>query len=114
VPTWNYTAVHVYGRCRVIREAHELGAVLADTVRFYEPNSPLLGHLNEEFYSNMARGIVGFEIEISRMEGKAKLSQNRSAGSVQGVIGGLRQSPDYQAAEVARLMESNRIKGGLS
>jgi transcriptional regulator len=108
VPTWNYVAVHVYGKCRLIEDDQELGALLAETVRFYEPDSPLLAELHEEFYHKLAKGVVGVEIEITSIEGKAKLSQNRSAASVQGVIDGLRRSEDSQAHAVARLMEANQ------
>lgn len=104
VPTWNYLAVHVYGTCRVITDDAELHGLLAKTVRYYEPNSPLLDHLHEEFYTKMAKAVVGVEIAITGIEGKAKLSQNRSAESYQGVIEGLNQSQDPQAVEVARLM----------
>lgn len=104
VPTWNYMAVHVYGTCRVMQEEAELLDLLAQTVRYYEPDSPLLDHLQEEFYTKMAKAVVGVELSITAIEGKAKLSQNRSAGSFQGVIEGLRRTEDPQAETVARLM----------
>lgn len=108
VPTWNYVAVHVYGTCRLIQEGPELQALLAETVRYYEPESPLLADLEQEYYTKMAKGVVGVEIGISTIEGKAKLSQNRSPESIQGVIEGLRRTGDPQALAVADLMAKQR------
>lgn len=108
VPTWNYVTAHVYGIGRLLADGPELHQLLAQTVRFYEPDSPLLAHLGEEYYTQMAKGVVGLEIAINSIEGKAKLSQNRSAESIQGVIEGLRRTLDPQAHEIARLIEENQ------
>lgn len=105
VPTWNYLAVHVTGKCRIIQDAQRLHALLAETVRFYEPDSALLDHLDEEFYLKMEHAVVGFEIEITGMEGKAKLSQNKSTDTIRGVIAGLLESKDSKASEVSGLMQ---------
>lgn len=107
VPTWNYVAAHIYGTCRLIQDQAELQSLLAQTVRYFEPDSPLLDHLHEEFYVKMAAAVVGVEIQITAMEGKAKLSQNRPVDSIRGVIEALRKSGDSQATEVARLIEQN-------
>lgn len=107
VPTWNYVSAHVYGTCRLIQDEPDLQSLLAQTVRYYEPDSPLLAHLHEDFYVRMSAAIVGVQIDITAMEGKEKLSQNRPAESVRGVIEALRNSADGQAIEVARLMQRN-------
>lgn len=107
VPTWNYVAAHIYGTCQLIQDKTELQSLLVQTVRYFEPDSPLLDHLHEEFYAKMSAAVVGVEIQITAMEGKAKLSQNRPDESILGVIEGLRKSADGQATEVARLMEHN-------
>lgn len=104
VPTWNYTAVHVYGRFSILHEAKELQQLIVDTVRFYEPESELLQHLDEKYYEQMLQGIVGFQIEIARIEGKYKLSQNKSAETQQRVIDALRSSADPGAVELADFM----------
>jgi transcriptional regulator len=114
VPTWNYIAVHVYGNCHIVRDEKTLRALLREMVRFYEPNSPLLDHLDEEYYVKMANAVVGLEIEITAMEGKAKLSQNKSPDTIRGVINGLRNTKDCLAGEVAARMEAyldGRVKG---
>ncbi|MCL6575048.1 FMN-binding negative transcriptional regulator [Kyrpidia sp.] len=105
VPTWNYVAVHVSGNCQIVRDEKKLHCLLREMVRFYEPNSPLLERLDEEFYVKLEKTVVGIEIEITAVEGKAKLSQNKSPETVRGVIEGLNNSKDYQACEVANLMQ---------
>jgi transcriptional regulator len=105
VPTWNYVAVHVSGKCRIVRDEKKLHALLREMVRFYEPDSPLLERLDEEFYVQLEKAVVGIEIEITALEGKAKLSQNKSPETIRGVIEGLSNSKDYQAREVANLMQ---------
>jgi transcriptional regulator len=114
VPTWNYIAVHVYGNCHIVRDEKTLRVLLREMVRFYEPNSPLVDHLDEEYYVKMANAVVGLEIEITAMEGKAKLSQNKSPDTIRGVINGLRNTKDCLAGEVAARMEAyldGRVKG---
>ena len=82
VPTWNYLAVHVYGRPRIIREEGRVLALLermveVQEVRFEQPWS--LDRLDGNFVQALTRGIVCFEIPIERIEAKAKLSQNKDA-----------------------------------
>jgi transcriptional regulator len=108
VPTWNYTAVHVYGRFSILHEAKELKQLIVDTVKFYEPESELLQHLDEQYYEQMLQGIVGFQVEIARIEGKYKLSQNKSAETQQRIIDALRSSADPEAVELADFMDRYR------
>lgn len=104
VPTWNYVAVHVTGKCSVIG-IKDLGRLLDTTVRFYEPDSVLSSQTEEPFYQQMMKAIVGVRIDITRVEGVAKLSQNKSANIQQRVITQLRNSEDANAHGVAQLME---------
>jgi transcriptional regulator len=84
VPTWNYQAVHVYGRCRVFEQADELTA-LVDALsgvyesRFDDPWQP-------RYPDSMLKAIVGIELEIDDIQCKYKLSQNRPAADHQPVI----------------------------
>ena len=107
VPTWNYVAVHAYGRPRVIADAAAVRAHLERLVATYE--SPATGpwsmdRLPDDYVQRMIKGIVAFEMPIERLEGKFKLSQNRSAADRAGAIKGLEGSGDATAREVARLM----------
>ena len=79
VPTWNYAAVHAYGTPRLLND-DELAAQLRAMIQKYESgfSAPWTGDLPDDFLSKMRLGIVGFDIQITRLEGKWKLGQNRS------------------------------------
>jgi len=106
VPTWNYMAVHVYGTARITSN-DELIDILRSTVLAYEDNREepwRFDSLPGEYIEQMARGIIGFEIEITRIEGKFKLSQNRSADDVSNVIRELEESSIPGAGDLAEAM----------
>lgn len=79
VPTWNYLAVHVYGKVEIV-EDDELKESLSDLVKKYEvPDSSYqLDEVDARYLEGMTKGVVGFKIKIKKIEGKAKLSQNHS------------------------------------
>jgi transcriptional regulator len=81
VPTWNYAVVHVYGTLRIVDEHQELGVMLEQLVSYHEtPRAqPWPMDLPTDYMERMMRAVVGFELQITRLEGKFKLSQNRSA-----------------------------------
>jgi transcriptional regulator len=82
VPTWNYVAVHATGTGALVEDPAQVTALLADLVRTYEGEQPgawSLEGLAADYLAGMQRGIVAFEIVVERLEGKAKLSQNRDA-----------------------------------
>ncbi len=107
VPTWNYVAVHAYGVPAVIDEPARVRALLGRLVQTYEGGRAepwRMDSLAGEYLDGMLRGIVAFEIPIDRLEGKAKLSQNRPEGDQAGVVDGLRAGSDPLALAVADLM----------
>lgn len=79
VPTWNYTAVHVYGTSRIL-SAERTREVVDRTILKYESTreAPWSNDLPEDYRQKLLAGIVGFEMPIMRIEGKFKLGQNRS------------------------------------
>lgn len=101
VPTWNYAVVHAHGRARLLEEAelHELLMRLSSTYETGREKPWRMSELPADFVSTMLRAIVGFEIEVERLEGKFKLSQNRPA-EVPRVISEL----EREAPAVAALM----------
>jgi transcriptional regulator len=104
VPTWNYAVVHAYGRPRIVDEV-ALRGILARTVATFEaafdyPWTPPPG----DFVDKLAKQVVGFEMEMERLEGKLKLSQNRSQADQQGTIAGLRATGERGALGVAEMM----------
>ena len=81
VPTWNYAVVHAHGRARLMDEAelHELVIELSNAYEAGRPKPWRAGELPADYASAMLKNIVGFEVEVERLEGKFKLSQNRPA-----------------------------------
>lgn len=114
VPTWNYVAVHATGRPALIEEPARVTALLARMVATYEAGRAepwRFDSLTEDYVTAMIRAIVAFELPIERLEGKAKLSQNRPAEDQAGAIGGLEASADPLARATAALMaERSRAK----
>jgi len=110
VPTWNYSAVQIAGRATIRQDSDWLRAVVDDLVERHEahrevPWSTL--DAPEKYISGQLRAIVGIEIAVERVEGKAKLSQNRSAADRQGVVEGLRQESSHGAFDVAEEMSAH-------
>jgi len=106
VPTWNLTAVHAYGVPRIIEDHDEMYAMLKRLVGTHEDSrdQPWQIESSDEYVHKMIAAIVGFEIPIARLEGKFKLSQNRTQIDQAHVIEGLSASGSSQDAEVAALM----------
>jgi transcriptional regulator len=110
VPTWNYTAVHAYGVPRLFDQEEELSTLLHEMVQVYEGGQPFPWSMKDapdDYIQKLVKAIVGFEIEITRLEGKFKLGQNRPMEEQARVISHLRSLEDPQSDEVAALMEAN-------
>jgi transcriptional regulator len=108
VPTWNYVAAHAYGVPAILEEPARVTALLGRLVETHEAGRPdpwRLDSLAEDYLGGMLRGIVAFEIPIDRLEGKAKLSQNRGAGDRARVRAALAGGDDPVARAVAELMD---------
>jgi transcriptional regulator len=108
VPTWNYVAVHVYGTLRVVEEGSELIEILRESLAAFEdPASAYTIDLDGDFATKVRRSIVGFRIDITRMEGKWKLNQNHPRERREKVIRALRQRGDSDSQAIADLMEGD-------
>jgi transcriptional regulator len=108
VPTWNYVAVHAYGRPRIVDDPSAVQRVLRQTVDTYESGFERpwsMDGLPAAYVEKMAANVVAFEIEITRLEGKRKLSQNRSRADRVGATAGLRHHGGPDGIAVAELME---------
>jgi transcriptional regulator len=107
VPTWNYVAVHATGTGALVEDPEQVKALLVDLVHTYEspgPSAWSFGSLAADYLAGMQRGIVAFEIPIERLEGKAKLSQNRDAVDQARTREALAATDDPLARAVAALM----------
>ena len=107
VPTWNYVTVHAYGVLKTITDPDRLFEVIRATVDLYESHMPQPWSMlspDSSFIEKLMGGIVGFEIQIERLEGKWKLSQNHPAERREKVIRSLLAAGDYESTQVADLM----------
>lgn len=107
VPTWNYTAVELTGTVRVHRDSDWLRHAVTELTRLQEADREqpwAVTDAPEAFVTGQLRGIVGIEVTVTGVTGKAKLSQNRSAADQAGVISGLEAEPDPESAAVAEAM----------
>lgn len=106
VPTWNYAVVHLRGKPRLIEGESELEALVEQLTHVHESHmpSPWKPNLTGERRSKLLNMIVGFEIEITDIQGKFKLSQNRPLEDQQRVVEELSQSNNQTDTAVAKLM----------
>ena len=109
VPTWNYIAVHVYGKPRLVSDSQQLHELMRGLVNRYE------GHVEAErrytieglppdYLESQLRAIVGFEISVDEVQASFKLSQNRNQEDHDNVIVELRKSDDQDAQRIAQAM----------
>ncbi|MFJ4170869.1 FMN-binding negative transcriptional regulator [Paenarthrobacter sp. NPDC089714] len=101
VPTWNYSTAHVYGELVVHDDVDWLARHVRRLSDRHEASMPqpwTVDDAPERFIAGQLRAIVGVELVITRVEAKTKLSQNRSAADVDGVIAGLRAAGDPASA----------------
>lgn len=109
VPTWNYSAVHLTGMARVHEDHEWLRMAVEELTNEHERERSTPWHVTDapsSFIDGQLRGIVGVELFLSKVEGKAKLSQNRSPADREGVVAGLRQSGRPEEQRVADQMAS--------
>jgi transcriptional regulator len=123
VPTWNYAVVHAYGHLQVIEEPAWLRAHVENLTKIHENQIREVGvrqvglpeqsgtepwavsDAPADYIASIIRGIVGFEMKIKRLEGKWKVSQNRSEADRLGIIEGLSALETPAATEMVRLVD---------
>jgi transcriptional regulator len=109
VPTWNYIAVHAYGRPQVMQDKEWLRCHVGELTTQQEAREPHPWKITdspESYIDVMLRGIVGFRFDIARLEGKWKMNQNREARDRAGTAAGLEQRGAGEDAQVAAVMRS--------
>jgi transcriptional regulator len=110
VPTWNYAAVHVYGKASVVTDPERLLDETRDIINRFDPAYyAQWNSLSDKFRNGMLKHIVGFEMVATRIEAKFKISQNRSKVDQASVIASLAQSTDSAVAEISRLMKKQGL-----
>jgi transcriptional regulator len=107
VPTWNYAVVHAYGNLRTIEKAEWLSAHLRELTDQQESAAAAPWKITDappDFIESMLKGIVGLEFTITRLEGKWKVSQNRSERDRRGVIRGLENLNSPESLALKKLV----------
>jgi len=108
VPTWNYAVVHAYGHLRIIEDSEWLMDHLQSLVKINEAEFPTPWKIEDapaDYIASQVKGIVGFEMVIERLEGKWKVSQNRSEEDRGGVADGLAELNTADSLAMKSLVE---------
>ncbi|MFD1771205.1 FMN-binding negative transcriptional regulator [Sphingobacterium suaedae] len=106
VPTWNYMAVHLYGHVSILHETDQIADVMRRTMVKYEPTYyEKWLELPTDFKQRMLKGIVTFEVAVTEVQGKAKLSQNKSQEEIHHIIQDLHASSLASDSLLAEYME---------
>ena len=115
VPTWDYQSVHVYGRPRLITEHGEAYGLLKRLIDRHEANRDYrLEGLPKDFVEQEMKGIVAFQIEVTRMEANYKLSQNRDDENYRSIVAHLEERTDDLSQGAAQAMRKNRPSSNVS
>ena len=115
VPTWNYAAVHVYGKPRAREEGEFTSTALRDLVGKHEgsrANPWRAEDLAGDFFDRLAKAIVAFEMPIDRIDGQYKLGQNRSQDDRVGMLQGLDAETSADAAALAAFVRETLKSDG--
>jgi transcriptional regulator len=108
VPTWNYAVVHVYGMAKVVEDAALLRQIVTDTTTKYESHRPIPWKITvpDAALAAMLNAIVGFTVQITRIEAKFKLGQNRSQADQSGMLRDLHASSDPASHQLASFISA--------
>ncbi|QKS70481.1 FMN-binding negative transcriptional regulator [Paenalkalicoccus suaedae] len=106
VPTWNYVTAHVYGTVELVHDEQELRESLRQLVDYYEAQDSgyKLDDVDETYVAGLSKGVQGFRIAITKIEAKAKLSQNHSEERRGLVINELEKISQTNEQQIAALM----------
>ncbi|MGZ4055892.1 MAG: FMN-binding negative transcriptional regulator [Bacteroidia bacterium] len=108
VPTWNYIAVHAHGKAKLLEDPLQATEVLEKMIRTYEISYfEQWKELPENYKSGMIKGIVAFEIEITKLEGKFKLSQNKTKNEQSAIADSFEKSNDTLEKDLSKEMKKN-------
>jgi transcriptional regulator len=109
VPTWNYISVHAYGQGRLITETKDVFRVLENTINSFESAyKEQWDKFPMEYKLKMSKGIVAFDITVTDLQAKKKLSQNRSDIEKQNIIDSLSKSEDTNEQLIAAYMKKDQ------
>lgn len=108
VPTWNYIAVHAYGKGEIVTDDHKGMAILEDMMQQSEPAFlEQWDRLSPHYKHKLYKGIVPFEVKVTGLDAKHKLSQNKTAEERLRIMAALADEADTAAHEIASYMHDN-------
>lgn len=108
VPTWNYISVHAYGEGKLVTEEKTVFDLLEATIDNYETSyRQQWNRLPDDYKRKMSKGIVAFDVVVSELQAKKKLSQNRTETERLKIIDTLSRSDDSNERVIAAYMEEN-------
>jgi transcriptional regulator len=107
LPTWNYVAIHAYGKAKIFESAEENLALLEKMIAVFDENYLKTDwqEIPEEYKLSRAKAIVAFEIEVTDLQGKKKLNQNKDAEDGRRVIEAFEKSENASEKQIARFMK---------
>ena len=106
VPTWNYVAVHAYGRAKIFDEAENLSLLEKQVEAFDEKYFQTdWQKISTDYKKNLAKGVVAFEIEVTDLQAKKKLNQNKTGQSAENVIAAFEKSDRANEKQIAEYMK---------
>jgi transcriptional regulator len=108
VPTWNYISVHAYGDAKLITDEQGTFDVLEATITNYEAGyKKQWDNLPADYRVKLAKGIVAFELTVTDLQAKKKLSQNKTEKEQKSIIDSLSLSPDKNERDIAEYMNGH-------
>lgn len=108
VPTWNYIAVHAYGRAQMVSDTADVMAMLEAMIDAFEPAyRAQWGGLSDDFKHKMSKGIAAFTIKVERLEAKRKLSQNKKDSERKRIVETLSKSDQALEQQIAEYMKKD-------
>jgi transcriptional regulator len=103
VPTWDYIAVHAYGKAKIVTDENTVIKILEQMITFYDESYlQQWNSLADKYKKGMIKAIVAFELEVTDLQGQKKLSQNKTAAEKQRIIAHLEKSDNSVGAAIAR------------
>jgi transcriptional regulator len=111
VPTWNYVVVHAHGRITIRDDERYVRGVVARLTRTHEASEPQpwkMGDAPKDFIDTLLKSIVGVQIDITRLEGKTKLSQNKEARDIRGAGETLRARENFKIGDAMLAEAANK------
>ncbi|HSK72775.1 MAG TPA: FMN-binding negative transcriptional regulator [Pyrinomonadaceae bacterium] len=107
VPTWNYVAVHAYGKAKIFESVEENLALLEKMIVEFDKNyfENQWREIPDEYKISNAKGIIAFEIEVTNLQGKKKLNQNKGLQDAENVIAAFDKSGNQNERQIARFMK---------